>query len=39
VVTTISNYVKTVLTSKFDQAYPEKLAEFNRQLESFAAQR
>src|SRR6185295_1689231 len=39
VVTTISNYVKTVLTSKFDQAYPEKLAAFNRQLESFAAQR
>ena len=39
VVTTISNYVKTVLTSKFDQAYPEKLAEFNKQLESFASQR
>jgi len=39
VVTTISNYVKTVLTSKFDQAYPEKLAAFNRQLESFAAER
>jgi hypothetical protein len=39
VVTTISNYVKTVLTSKFDQAYPEKLAQFNKQLEGFAAQR
>jgi len=38
VVTTISSYVKTVLTSKFNQAYPEKLAQFNRQLESFAAQ-
>lgn len=37
VVTTISNYVKTVLTSKFNQAYPEKLAQFNKQLEGFAA--
>jgi len=39
VVTTVSNYVKTVLTSKFSEAYPEKLAQFNRELESMAAQR
>ena len=39
VVTTVSNYVKTVLTSKFNEAYPEKLAQFNRELESMAAQR
>ncbi len=38
VVTTISNYVKTVLTSIFNQAYPEKLAQFNRELEGIAAQ-
>jgi hypothetical protein len=36
VVTTISNYVKTILTSKFNQAYPEKLAQFNRELEGIS---
>src|SRR5882757_129645 len=36
VVTTISNYVKTILTSKFSQAYPEKLATINSILEASA---
>jgi len=36
VVTTISNYVKTVLTSKFNEAYPEKVTAINSLLEQSA---